>query len=386
MNDQQHLSCDIVCLGAGMASTSLVLALISGGYRGRIIMVEQAAASPSDRTWCFWGQQQLPAYLQSLVTKTWSHWRVGMGEQSTCHDASDGTHAYCCIKGEDFYRYASDRLSENPNIQRLFSQPVSAVTTQLKGVQVLTADYCITANLCIDTRPGRPRSSASTSHCAGLMQSFYGLRLTFEQPIIDDTAVGIMDNMHTKDGFYFDYRLPFSQREVLVELTCFARQKKSMAELKPKLLERLEINYPDLMYTVDAVEYGCLPMFTENRGSSGEASIIHAGITAGHIRPATGYAFLPVQRWCQVAAAAILQGNRPPQFDPIPRVYQYLDAIFLRALQDDITIAPALFYRLVEKTTPSQLARFMTEQASITDFLSVIMAMPKRPFIRALLR
>jgi len=315
-----------------------------------------------------------------------SHGRVGMGEQSTCHDASDGTHAYCCIKGEDFYRYASDRLSENPNIQRLFSQPVSAVTTQLKGVQVLTADYCITANLCIDTRPGRPRSSASTSHCAGLMQSFYGLRLTFEQPIIDDTAVGIMDNMHTKDGFYFDYRLPFSQREVLVELTCFARQKKSMAELKPKLLERLEINYPDLMYTVDAVEYGCLPMFTENRGSSGEASIIHAGITAGHIRPATGYAFLPVQRWCQVAAAAILQGNRPPQFDPIPRVYQYLDAIFLRALQDDITIAPALFYRLVEKTTPSQLARFMTEQASITDFLSVIMAMPKRPFIRALLR
>lgn len=386
MIDQQHLSCDIVCLGAGMASTSLVLALISGGYRGRIIMVEQAAASPSDRTWCFWGQQQLPAYLQSLVTKTWSHWRVGMGEQATCHDVSDGTHAYCCIKGEDFYRYASDRLSENPNIQRLFSQPVSAVTAQLKGAQVLTSDYCITANLCIDTRPGRPRSSASTSHCAGLMQSFYGLRLTFEQPIIDDTAVGIMDNMHTKDGFYFDYRLPFSQHEVLVELTCFARQKKSMAELKPKLLERLEINYPDLMYTVDAVEYGCLPMFTENRGSSGEASIIHAGITAGHIRPATGYAFLPVQRWCQVAAAAILQGNRPPQFDPIPRVYQYLDAIFLRALQDDITIAPALFYRLVEKTTPSQLARFMTEQASITDFLSVIMAMPKRPFIRALLR
>ena len=67
MIDQQHLSCDIVCLGAGMASTSLVLALISGGYRGRIIMVEKAASSPCDRTWCFWGRQQLPAYLQSLV-------------------------------------------------------------------------------------------------------------------------------------------------------------------------------------------------------------------------------------------------------------------------------------------------------------------------------
>ena len=56
----KHESADIVALGGGMASLSLVTALLLRGYRGKIIILEQLVAPNVDKTWCFWGKVQCP--------------------------------------------------------------------------------------------------------------------------------------------------------------------------------------------------------------------------------------------------------------------------------------------------------------------------------------
>jgi lycopene beta-cyclase len=53
-------------------------------------------------------------------------------------------------------------------------------------------------------------------------------------------------------------------------------------------------------------------------------------------------------------------------------------------LRNDMGIGVTLFVQMFKRVKPARFARFMTEQATIIDFMCVIWAMPKFAFLRAL--
>ena len=138
-------------------------------------------------------------------------------------------------------------------------------------------------------------------------------------------------------------------------------------------------------FTIHSWEQGILPMDDKCFESriENETTWHKIGISAGHIRASTGYAFVNIQKFCQAAAHSIVD-NQTIQHRAYPKVYEWLDAVFLRVLQQNKTISPALFLKMADRTDAGQFARFMSEKATFGDLMTVIGAMPKRPFLRAL--
>jgi lycopene beta-cyclase len=57
--------------------------------------------------------------------------------------------------------------------------------------------------------------------------------------------------------------------------------------------------------------------------------------------------------------------------------------IMLKVLRDNMSIGVSIFELMFKKVKPARFVRFMTQQATIVDFISVIWAMPKKPFLIA---
>ena len=63
-----------------------------------------------------------------------------------------------------------------------------------------------------------------------------------------------------------------------------------------------------------------------------------------------------------------------------------MDQLFLDVVARDPALAPELFNRMLTQTEPARFVRFMNDQATLVDCMSIIASMPKRPFLTALSR
>jgi lycopene beta-cyclase len=124
-------------------------------------------------------------------------------------------------------------------------------------------------------------------------------------------------------------------------------------------------------------------LYGANNGSS-DLAWHKIGTAGGMMRAASGYAFSSIQRWSKAASLAIVtqQTDMP---NPVPRTFEFLDAVFLRVLRAEPELAPMIFTRMMKGTSAAEFSRFMTENAELKDIVKVIKAMPKWPFLKALL-
>ena len=124
----KHESADIVALGGGMASLSLVAALLLRGYQGKIIILEQLIAPNVDKTWCFWGKSSVPHYLQPLIRHQWSQWSVSHNGREVSQSSINGRNDYCCIRAEDFYRFALTLIEQADNVVFIGGQSIKSIS------------------------------------------------------------------------------------------------------------------------------------------------------------------------------------------------------------------------------------------------------------------
>ena len=81
-----------------------------------------------------------------------------------------------------------------------------------------------------------------------------------------------------------------------------------------------------------------------------------------------------------------LTGSAAPRGSaPRSPLVDRMDAVFLRFLQKYPGRAPGAFADLFRSVAPEPLARFLMERAEARDYLRVIAAMPKLPFLSAAL-
>lgn len=374
----RHETADIVTLGAGMAAMSLTLSLLLRGYQGRIIMLDRLAEPNADKTWCFWGQASVPRYLQPLIRRQWSQWSVSHNGREVAQSSINGKNDYCCMLAEDFYQFALSVIEKHDNVSFYGEQTIIQADDQGHKVSVRSSDYHIDARHCLDTR------HAPLKKQEGLVQCFAGAWLETRQALFNPDKVELMHNLESRDGsLQFDYVLPISTHQALFELTFFSPQPLSFDDLARDAEQAIRSRYGDIDMTIQRREQGILPMAVYAPIPDTD-SWHFAGIAGGHMRSATGYAFASVQRWAQVVATALLEGQPWPAYQPIKSRYRLMDKIFLRVLAKHMDIAPALFMTLLEQTDSVQFTRFMTERASYRDLLAIIKAMPKRPFLNAL--
>jgi lycopene beta-cyclase len=193
-------------------------------------------------------------------------------------------------------------------------------------------------------------------------------------------------------GIEFIYILPFSPNHALVEFTCFSPTIIERTILQARLKSRMHDIIGSQDYKVKRHECAVLPMYSINENTNNKNKrLIYGGIAGGAMRASTGYSFLACQRWAKQCATEL--SSQPllsatfllPPFTPIGSVYQKMDRLMLAVLRNDMHIGVTIFLQMFKKVNPERFVRFMTEQATIIDFICIIWAMPKSAFLRVFL-
>jgi lycopene beta-cyclase len=366
---------DLAIIGGGCAGLSLARELADRQTPQSIIILEPRTQYQDDRSWCFWSTPEHA--LSILVSHSWSTWRFGLQGQAV-DTKNSSLHPYQYIRSADFYRDCWKKIAQCPSITASLGTTVTCVKKQDDGWHIDTTQGSFFATQVIDTRPPSSTHFAQST----LYQCFLGAEIQLGHGInTEHFALELMTDMRLLDGeFCFTYLLPLGQDRLLIELTLFASRPypaEALREAFDQLLaERGLTDSPSLR-----IEYGNLPMGLPVQRSDPP----RAGLGGGALRPSSGYGFMRIQRWAeQCAEHYCKQGTVIPQ--TLSNFWlQKMDQLFLSVIQSQPSLAPTLFNKLLGKTQTERFIRFMNDRASLIDYFHIVMCLPKKPFIQALL-
>ncbi len=371
---------DLVIVGGGCAGLSLARHLAHERRpHHSVAVIEPRTRYENDRTWCFWAEKSLSEPLASWTAASWSAWRFSTTSGDVIDHAGKDW-AYHCVPSDRFYRAAQSAIAASPAVTLHQGIVVADICEHDDGVEIETTAGRWRARHVVDTRPPAPQAHTI------LAQAFIGLEVETSAPTFETACAGLMEDMRCDaDGFAFTYVLPLSSRRALIEATRFAPHGGAVrAALEDDVAAAVASRAVDAR--IIRREQGILPMgLAPTHPRRAAARIVTAGAAGGALRASSGYAFLRIQRWAQACAATFRRTGQAIPHPPEPYWRQRMDRLFLRVLAEEPQRSPEIFMRMAQAMPAPAFARFMSEKAHATDWLHVIAAMPKAPFLKTAL-
>ena len=343
--------------GAGCAGLSLARYLaphIKGGALSQPVQLHGTVSSAAENShiWGFWQTKWL-SQAATLSRKNWAQWQIITANGRVTQTSS--AHPYHAL---DSAVWLNDCLAE------------------AKGAISLSSDAPdrIKDSVIFDSRtPDTPEDS--------LLQHFTGLEIQTSQPVFDAGVVTLMDfRCDQSRGIHFIYLLPFSADTALVESTLFSSQQEDRDFYITAINTYLRDIYQLEDFQILREEAGCIPMnFLVPR----DPALLAIGANGGCVRASSGYAFAFIQKQVQQIAQSLADDQKITVIpDPHRWIDKWLDRIFLGVLKAHPEAAPEIFLRMGRALTGDDLAKFMSGFADFSIYVKLIMAMPKRMFIR----
>lgn len=371
------LDADVIIAGAGLSGLSLAVGLLDAGLPddARILLLDpREMLSGEDRTWCFF--DLLPHAFDAAITHRWNHWRVRNGADEVVRSAQGI--AYCRIPGERFYELALGRLAAaGPRVEIRRGVTVENLYSRGEHVDVHTGTETLRGRLAMDSRPPSLTRAPDDGHDVNLLQHFRGRVLRSTQPVFEADTATLMDfDVSQEHGIHFIYVLPYDAHTALVESTFFTGGLLPDAVYESAIENWLARRRPGVVFQTISHESGVIPMTTAPFDPWPSPRVVRIGTAGGHVKPSSGYAFLGVQRFVRDFAPRVVSALRAGGCAEPPAVRNprttALDTIFLSYLRSCPDRAPATFYRLFERVPPGVLARFLSDEGTLADDLTVM--------------
>jgi lycopene beta-cyclase len=172
----------------------------------------------------------------------------------------------------------------------------------------------------------------------------------------------------------------------LFEHTYFSGELKEknhyLTQIKAYLLGAYGLGEED--YLILEEEAGIIPMtLSEEEPQNLHAKIIRIGTSGGFVKATTGYSFLRTQRKLKSLVANLQAGSFDSIVNESKPFKKWMDRVFLQVLVDQEIKGSRVFESLFQKNKPQLILRFLEEQTSIWEDLSLMTSVPTIPFIRA---
>jgi lycopene beta-cyclase len=380
---------DIVIVGGGLSGLTLALHLCAPQYAGlQVLVLEQRTSYERDRTWSYWGHNADTPHLYShLERKAWHSWSVAH-ERSLRMKATGWT--YRSIDADSVYQHVLSRIGGSERVQLVLGvRDLDIPAPSTGGAQLQWRDAQGDTHTCdaariFDAR-GRIPLAAPNAAEPHFAQHFLGWELKADTDVFDPDCVELMHFQPCALGLHFQYLLPYSPRQALLEDTWISRadlQVDYAAQLQATLAKR----WPRARFQTVFSERGHLRL-TNPRLAAPES----LGTAAGALRPATGYAFGATLAHCAQVAQALAQTSTQTPTTVLPRpatahtADAWMDAVLFRALEQDWLQAPGYFLQLFERCDTHALLQFLRGPATWGQRLQVMAALPAAPFARAAL-
>jgi len=380
---------DYIILGAGCAGLSLAVhALDAGLGHRRVLILDPRTTFPHDRTWCFFDAHDHP--FEAAVAHRWRRWSV-VDEASEVVRGSRG-YAYQYLPSDAFYELARTRIESAPTFELALGQRAHGVRDMGDHVVVTTDQGPVSARLAFDGRPGTERTFPGAhdgTREVRLLQHFRGWFIETKEPAFDPTTALLMDfRVDQSDGIHFVYSLPLSRTRALVEDTYFSNEVQETSHYEANLRRYLG-RHGITDYSITQTERGVIPMTTEAFEQRPSERVYRIGLVGGLARPATGYAFLAIQRFSKAMARALAHADLEAAPSPPPprsTRTQILDRCFLSHIHEHPMEAPRIFNRLFDRVPPEILVRFLSETSSFSDDFCIMRSLPTLPFAQSMVR
>ncbi|MBI5532988.1 MAG: lycopene beta-cyclase CrtY [Deltaproteobacteria bacterium] len=272
---------EYILVGGGLHNAILSLAILQRRPGARVLLLEREANLGGNHTWCFHAGDvpaEAMAWMRPLVAHRWSGFQVRFPNLER-----GWSQPYSAITSERLDRVVRQAFAASG--QSEIRLGASAARVDAHSV-TLEDGSVIRGELVVDARGPTVGSKASAGY-----QKFVGVEVETRaphgvlQPVIMDATVA------QEDGYRFVYLLPLSDTRCLVEDTRFSDTPR---------LDRDAVRQSALAYiqgkgwAVERIvreEHGVLPMPWQ-AGAPSEAPLsspLPAGYAAGWFHPATGY-------------------------------------------------------------------------------------------------
>ena len=350
------MSHDIEIIGDGCAALSF--AARASEVNGCVTLIKPTNAPPAkDHVWGFWSDPILQG-AQKMAKQTWNKWAVI-------------THDECAVLESKIKPYNAFKRSDwTKHCQQL---------AELSGVKIIDEqDWQQSSDsLLFDTRP-----PIVPDGC--VLQHFRGIEITTTEQKFDPNIAILMDfRVDQSKGMHFMYLLPYSETEALVESTIFSTTLVDEQYYLDSIKKYLAKYYQVTDYTIAHEENGVIPL---GNLSPHDAKIPGLGANGGATRPASGYAFLFIQRQINTAIERANRGKKLAFTNPHKRLDLWMDSVLLTVLKQWPEQGPKMFIRMAKALNGDQFVNFLSGDAGLWTRLKVIFAMPKWPFIKAVTR
>ena len=348
------MSPDIEIIGDGCAALSLAARASELNYS--LTLIKPSDAPPTkDHVWGFWSDPLLrPA--QKLARATWKKWAII-------------THTDCVVLDSESRPYNAFKRSD-------WTKHCKELAESAKVALIEEAEWQKSADsLVFDTRP-----PIVPSGC--MLQHFQGIEVKTKQPCFDKDMAILMDfRVDQSRGMHFIYLLPYSTTEALVESTLLSTELVDEEFYSSSIEAYLKEHCKVKEFSITHQEKGVIPL---GKLAPHDAKIPGLGSNAGATRPASGYAFLFIQKQIDTAIKLANSGKQIGFKNPHKRVDLWMDSVFLTVLKHWPEHGPNMFLRMGKALSGDQFVKFMSGDAGWLIRLKVIFAMPKWPFVKAL--
>ena len=369
---------DIAIIGGGNAGLTLAAQLASQDSPPSTVVIEPQTPKQRNCSWGLWALDQQTQQLAQSTKGRWRRWQLIDDHSRIIH--SSNQYSYLSLSSAAYLTDCEAQLREPVSLLR---ESVTALHSEHQQTIVETSQGQLSANTVYDSRPPKLIDN-------GLRQHFLGWHIQTKAPIKDADIATLMDfRVDQSRGLHFIYALPYSDHQLLIESTLISTSVESQDWYRSAIECWLRDNNIEIAQLIGE-EMGVIPMDTLVSDSPALATkdqplITTIGAASGAVRRSSGYAFQHIQQQMSQLAAGIAKGNMAVP-TPLSSGLTTMDNIFNGVLISSPDLAVSLYMRMAKALNGDQFARFMLGQATTSDWLRVISAMPKGPFLRQLLK
>lgn len=361
---------EVTIIGAGISGLLISRHLIDQGIAVTLVGPEDKR----QQTLCTWRNVHAAEYYTEHIIGRWDSWQFRASNTKIVHQSDK--YWYEALNGLTLKKSLEDYLSEQPTFTRIRELAKTKQKTN-DGFEINTSSGSFMSPYLLDSRP--PQFQENT-----LVQQFHGITIEYERakeiakhPILMDFNIPQLDPNYVM----FVYVIPLTRKSILVEATLFGTSTVEESLLRNAAQQWIEVNCDAdcLNETIIFEEKGIIPMGPVSFTNNGKP----AGIAAGSARQSSGYTLQGLERQIkQFKESSDLNLLSKP---PYSNISKWMDKLFLKVIRNNPALGQEIFTTMAQSLTGDEFAAFMADNFSIKDSLKIIRALPKFPFIRAML-
>ena len=367
---------DYIICGGGASGLLLSNAFISDKFFNdkKILIIERESKTTNDKTFGFWNDKE--SVLDEMVFKEWEF--AEFKDSNSYNTFLLNPYKYKMIKSNQFYSHIGNKILKASNFKYLNSN--------INEIDEI--------NNIVKTDDGEFNSSIIFSSIYNevnfkkyplLKQHFIGWTIETKSESFDDNKITFMDfSVDQKDEIRFMYILPFSKNKALVEYTLFSKELIADNEYEKEIKSYLKENNIQ-GYTIKEKEKGMIPMTCYPFFENNTDTYFQIGTAGGWSKPSTGYTIKNSIKKIDVVVES-LKHNKPLSKIRFKNRFWYYDLLFLDVLIASKGKGSQVFSDLFKNNDPIKIFKFLDENTSVIEELSIFLSVDIKTFVRSLIK